>query len=73
MNINLRRMYEKIQVSKVRKSGIRALKLFLIFVFSLFTIHYSLSTSSYAAHPLVTDDTGTQGKGKFQVLGWSFR
>ncbi|MBM4128609.1 MAG: transporter [Nitrospira sp.] len=23
--------------------------------------------SSYAAHPLVTDDTGTQGKGKFQL------
>ncbi len=26
-----------------------------------------LSTPVYAAHPLITDDTGTQGKGKFQV------
>lgn len=24
-------------------------------------------TLSYAAHPLITDDTGTQGKGKFQI------
>jgi len=33
----------------------------------LFTFHYSLSTVSYAAHPLITDDTGTQGKGRFQL------
>lgn len=26
-----------------------------------------LSMPAYAAHPLITDDTGTQGKGKFQV------
>jgi hypothetical protein len=26
-----------------------------------------LSTPVYAAHPLITDDTGTQGKGKFQI------
>ncbi len=26
-----------------------------------------LSTPLYAAHPLITDDTGTQGKGKFQI------
>jgi len=25
------------------------------------------STSVFAAHPLITDDTGTQGKGKFQI------
>lgn len=25
------------------------------------------STPSFAAHPLITDDTGTQGKGKFQI------
>lgn len=24
-------------------------------------------TTAFAAHPLITDDTGTQGKGKFQV------
>jgi opacity protein-like surface antigen len=26
-----------------------------------------LSSTVYAAHPLITDDTGTQGKGKFQL------
>lgn len=26
-----------------------------------------LSSSAFAAHPLITDDTGTQGKGKFQL------
>lgn len=57
---------KKIQDSKVRKSGIHALKLFLIFAFSLFTVHCSLLTVSYAAHPLITDDSKTQGKGKFQ-------
>jgi len=40
-------------------------KIFLLFM--LFTVHYSLFTVSYAAHPLITDDTGTQGKGKFQL------
>jgi hypothetical protein len=25
------------------------------------------ATNSFAAHPLITDDTGTQGKGKFQL------
>ncbi len=33
----------------------------------LITIYFSLFTDSYAAHPLITDDTGTQGKGKFQI------
>lgn len=37
-------------------------RLFLVFVFSLITIHFSLFTVSHA-----TDDTGTQGKGKFQL------
>lgn len=41
--------------------------LFLVFVFSLFTFHYILSSASFAAHPHITDDTGTQGKGKFQL------
>jgi len=34
----------------------------LIFV-ALLLIAYP----SWAAHPLITDDTGTQGKGKFQL------
>ncbi|WP_363318855.1 hypothetical protein [Chlorobium sp.] len=25
------------------------------------------SAPAFAAHPLITDDTGTQGKGKFQI------
>ncbi|MBI4689015.1 MAG: transporter [Nitrospirae bacterium] len=41
------------------------IKVFLFFL--LFTVYYSLFTVSYAAHPLITDDTGTQGKGKFQL------
>lgn len=28
---------------------------------------FLMSSSVYAAHPLITDDTGTQGRGKFQV------
>lgn len=28
---------------------------------------FMYSTAAFAAHPLITDDTGTQGKGKFQV------
>ena len=32
---------------------------------SLFLLLFS--TSAYAAHPLITDDTGTQGKGRFQM------
>ena len=26
-----------------------------------------ITATSWAAHPLITDDTGTQGKGKFQL------
>ncbi|RJQ44835.1 MAG: transporter [Nitrospiraceae bacterium] len=35
--------------------------------FLIFTVCFSLFTVSYAAHPLITDDTGTQGKGKSQI------
>jgi hypothetical protein len=31
----------------------------------LFLLPFFFSTSAFAAHPLITDDTGTQGKGKF--------
>jgi hypothetical protein len=41
-------------------SKVQGLRLFLVFVFSLFTIHFSLTTISHA-------DTGTQGKGKFEL------
>ncbi|TAN39454.1 MAG: transporter [Nitrospirae bacterium] len=31
------------------------------------TIIVTIAGTAFAAHPLITDDTGTQGKGKFQV------
>lgn len=31
------------------------------------TLFFMFVVNSYAAHPLITDDTGTQGKGKFQL------
>jgi len=40
-------------------------KVFLFFL--LVTVYSSLLTVSFAAHPLITDDTGTQGMGKFQL------
>ncbi|WP_333654148.1 transporter [Dissulfurispira sp.] len=50
---------------KIQSLNLKDLGLF--FVFSLITIYFSLLTVSHAAHPLITDDTGTQGKGKFQI------
>jgi len=38
-----------------------------VLICSLFTFYLVLPTVSYAAHPLITDDTGTQGKGNFQL------
>jgi hypothetical protein len=38
--------------------------LVLVLMFVIYSLLYSVS---YAAHPLVTDDTGTQGKEKFQI------
>lgn len=38
-----------------------------LFVLSLFASVFISSTSAFGAHPLITDDTGTQGKGKFQL------
>lgn len=49
------------------KFKIQGLKPKILFLFSIIAIYFSLFTVSYAAHPLVTDDTGTQGKGKFQL------
>jgi hypothetical protein len=36
-----------------------------IILFVLIIVHGTFLTTSYAAHPLITDDAGTQGKGKF--------
>lgn len=46
---------------------LKKLKVTIIFSLALFTMYFSLFTASYAAHPLITDDTGTQGKGKSQI------
>ncbi len=49
------------------KLDVKGLKLKVFLFFLLFTVHYSLFTASYAAHPLITDDIGMQGKGNFQI------
>lgn len=38
---------------------------FLRAIFLLIILIHAFSTPGFAAHPLITDDTGTQGKGKF--------
>jgi hypothetical protein len=45
-------------------SGIGGQRYKVVLGFTLFTLYFSLSTVSHAAHPLITDDTGTQGRGK---------
>lgn len=37
------------------------------FLVLFFVLTLSSSTLTFAAHPLITDDTGTQGEGKFQI------
>jgi len=44
------------------KLKIKDLRSKFLLVFSLFAVLFSLFAVSYAAHPLITDDTGTQGK-----------
>ena len=36
-------------------------------VFLMVCFGVMFASVSFAAHPLITDDTGTQGKGKFQL------
>ena len=40
---------------------------FRLFCFSLALFTLMLSGTGYAAYPLITDDSGTKGKGKFQL------
>jgi len=49
-------------IGKLVKKSPPGKKIFLILLLLLFPL---ISTSVFAAHPLITDDTGTQGKGKF--------
>jgi len=46
---------------------IQGLRVKIVLFVSLFTVYFSLLSVTYAAHPLITDDTGTQGRGKFQI------
>jgi hypothetical protein len=66
--------YERrgMSMNEVRKALLRTQNnfLFSLILFSLICLA-GLTPASFAAIPLITDDTGTQGKGKFQleVLG----
>ncbi len=39
----------------------------VLIYFWMLLMMFICSTTTFAAHPLISDDTGTQGKGKFQV------
>jgi hypothetical protein len=45
----------------------RRVRFKVVSVLSFVIFYFSPLTSAYAAHPLITDDTGTQGKGKWQL------
>ncbi len=51
-------------IGKLVKKSPSGGRMFLAFLFLFLPL---FSTSVFAAHPLITDDTGTQGKGKFQL------
>lgn len=46
--------------------NIKKLQYFTLLMIGVVSI-FSLTTAAFAAHPLITDDTGTQGKGEFQL------
>jgi len=48
-------------------SKFQGLRVKIVLLLSLLAFHFSFSGVSYAAIPLITDDTGTQGKGNFQL------
>ncbi len=54
--------YQKFNDSRIQRLCAQKIMGFLIFIFSLLPVPYA-----HAAHPLITDDTGTQGKRRFQV------
>jgi hypothetical protein len=56
------------KVSHTARKENKKMKKSFVFIVSIITlIQLICLSSSFAAHPLITDDTGTQGKGKFQV------
>jgi hypothetical protein len=48
-------------------SKFQGLRVKVVLLVLLFVFYFSLSAQSYGAIPLITDDTGTQGKGNFQL------
>lgn len=40
---------------------------YLLFAMAFLVAGFCMEANVFAAHPLITDDTGTQGKGKFQL------
>ena len=48
-------------------SKFQGLRVKIVLLLSLLAFHFSFSGVSYAAIPLITDDTGTQGRGNFQL------
>lgn len=49
------------------------LKHSLSIIVFIIAIVFMISTQSFALHPLITDDTGTQGKGKFELeMGFQY-
>lgn len=59
----------KKSIRKLKRQGVnfKKIKLFSVFIFSLLTFYYSVTTVSHAAHPLITDDAGTMGKSNAQI------
>lgn len=56
-------MKTNISVSKVAASRFHM----LFYIFCPMVLIFCSISASFAAHPLITDDTGTQGAGKFQL------
>jgi hypothetical protein len=67
MKIQDSRFKKSIRESRHQSIKVQGLRLFLVFVFSLITFHFSLTTISHAKDILITNDTGTQGKGNFLI------
>jgi len=55
-------------MSKVKSQKLKVLlSKGLVYALCLLSFTLAFTVNSYAAHPLITDDTGTAGKGKFEL------
>ncbi len=59
--------YMNFQMSQTAGLKFRGIGKCVFFLFSMVVSIILFADNSFAAHPLITDDTGTQGKGKFQL------